>query len=178
MLLFYTKGYHNTAVRFLHSFFIQMPLIIWFRFISLLFVWQNAGFINNSGLSDEQLTSIWNAAAQELATKPIPISTNGTNLHPADPKALTIKPKNLTVTEVPDWTIADLIKIDPLWARDSNPSHTFAVLDALNYTTVAGITHPWNKPRIYGAKSVMATVLVWEFQNVILNKLGYSTEGR
>lgn len=181
MLLYYTKHYQNAFIRLLHSFFVQMPLTIWFRFISLLFVWQNATFVNDSGLSDAQLMDIWNTAAQQLATQQIPISTNGSNLHPPDPKALAVKPKNLTVVAVDDWSIADLIKIDPAWGKDKDPSHTFAVdgnSGFVEYTTVAGITLPWIKPRIYGARSVMATVLVWEFQNVILSKLGYDTEGR
>jgi hypothetical protein len=97
-----------------------------------------------------------------------------------DPRALTVAPKNVTVVAVPDWPITDLMKIDPAWSKDTDPSHSFAVINdgLLGYETVAGITLPWHKPRIYGAKSVMAAVLDWEFQNVILAKLGYDVEGR
>jgi len=177
MLLYYTKGYHNAFVRFLHSFFIQMPLTVWFRFISILFFWQKATFVNHSGLSDQQLADIWKQVQQTTATQPF---QTGDGAKPGDPRALTLQPKNLTVTAVPDWKISDLIKIDPAWAKDKDPSGSFAVIDngLLGYETVAGITLCWYKPRIYGAASVMAAVLQWEFQNVILNKLGYSVEGR
>lgn len=179
MLLFYTKGYHNPLVRFLHSFFIQMPLIVWFRFISLLFFWQNKQFVNYSGLTDAQLMDIWKKVQNTTATQPF---QTGDGTKPGDPRALQLQPKNLTVVAVPDWSIPDLEKIDPAWSKDASKPHSgaFAILGngLLGYETVAGVTHPWNKPRIYGAVSVMAAVLEWEFQNVMVNKLGYSVEGR
>jgi hypothetical protein len=180
MLLYYTKGYHNAFVRFLHSFFIQMPLTIWFRFISVLFFWQRATFVNFSGLSDQQLADIWKQVQQTTATQPIQQGTGAGATWPADPRALTLQPKNLAVVAVPDWKITDLEKIDPAWSKDKDPSGSFAIMNngLLGYETVAGVTETWNKPRIYGAASVMATVLQWEFQNVILNKLGYNVEGR
>src|SRR5271166_1806187 len=179
MILFYTTKYHNTFVRFLQSFFINTPLTVWFRFLApVLTFWQNETLINDTALTDAQLLAIWNTAAQGLATQQIPISTNGTNLQPADPRALTIKPENLTVVSMPDWTIADLEKIDPAWSKDKDPSGSFAVDTGFDYETVAGITMPWTRPRIYGATSVLSTVLVWEFQNVILNKLGYDVSSR
>lgn len=180
MLLYYTTRYHNAFVRFLHSFFIQTPLTVYFRFIALLFFWQNARFVNHTAVSDQVLEDYWKKAAQGLATQQIPISTNGSNLHPADPRALTVQPKNVTVVAVPDWSIADLMKIDPAWSKDKNPSGAYAVINngLLGYTTVAGITLEWTKPRIYGAASEIPAVLEWEFQNVILKKLGYDVEGR
>ena len=181
MILFYTTKYHNSFVRFLQSFFVNMPLTVWFRFLApVLTFWQSETFINDTALTDAQLLAIWNTAAQGLATQQIPISTNGTNLQPPNPKALTIKPENVTVVSMPDWTISDLEKIDPAWSKDKDPSGSFAVIGdgLLGYETVAGITMPWRRPRIYGATSVLSTVLVWEFQNVILNKLGYDVEGR
>jgi hypothetical protein len=179
MILFYTKGYHAAFVRFLHSFFVQMPLMVWFRFASprLLF-WRNKPFWNHTGLTDAQLQSIWNAAAQQLATQPIPLSTNGTNLLPPSPKALAVAPENVAVMSMPDWSVADLAKIDPAWAGHAVPTGAFAANAGLNYETVAGITMEWKRPRIYGAASVLPTVLVWEFQNVILGKLGYNVSGR
>jgi hypothetical protein len=178
MILFYTKGYHGSFVRFLQSFFVNMPLTVWFRWLSLAMFWESNTFVNYTALSDAQLLSIWNAAAQQLATQQIPISTNGTNLHPPDPRALTVQPKNVAVISMPDWTIADLEKIDPAWSKDKDPSGSFAVDTGLDYETVAGITMPWTRPRVYGATSVLANVLVWEFQNVILDKLGYDVSSR
>jgi hypothetical protein len=179
MLLFYTKGYHNAFVRFLHSFFIQMPLIIWFRFIAgFLFFWQKDTFINYSGLTTLQLNQIWGQVQIATATQPIQQGTSGGASWPPDKRALTLQPENLTVVAVPDWSPADLAKIDPAWANHAVPTGSFAIDDGFGYETVAGVTETWHKPRIYGAASVMAAVLQWEFQNVMLNKLGYNTEGR
>jgi hypothetical protein len=179
MILYYTKKYHNAFVRFLHDFFIQTPLIVWFRFLApVLTFWQNGTFINYTPLTYVQLMGIWSTAQQGLATQQIPISTNGTNLHPPDPRALTVQPENVSVISMPDWSIADLEKIDPAWSKDKDPSGSFAVDTGFEYETVAGITMPWKRPRIYGAASVLATVLVWEFQNVILSKLGYDVSTR
>lgn len=179
MILFYTQKYHSAFVRFLHDFFIQTPMIVWFRFLApVLTFWQNDTFVNYTALTDAQLLAIWNTAAQGLATQQIPLSTNGTNLQPADPKAMTIQPKNVAVISMPDWSVADLVKIDPAWAGHAVPTGTFAVDTGFEYETVAGITNPWTRPRVYGATSVLATVLVWEFQNVILDKLGYDVSTR
>ena len=75
MLLFYTERYHNSFVRFLQSFFINMPLTVWFRFISRLFFWQKATFINDTALTTEQLSQIWSQVQQNTATQPIQQTT-------------------------------------------------------------------------------------------------------
>lgn len=179
MMLFYTKKYHNPLMRFLHSFFIQMPLILWFRFFSLV-IPQNKRFVNHTAVSDQVLEDMWKRCATELATKPFPLSWSGGGMHPADPKALTIQPKNVAVVAVPDWSLDDLAKIDMAWHKHTGASGAFALLGngLLGYTTVAGVTHEWVRPRIYGAASTIPNVLDWEFQNVILKKLGYDIEGR
>ena len=178
MILYYTTRYHNPAVRFLQSLFINMPLTVWFRWVSRVTFWQKDTFLNYTGLTDAQLLTIWNTAAQGLATQQIPLSTNGTALQPADPRALTVTPKNVAVISMPDWTVSDLTKIDSAWAGHSVPTGAFAVDTGTGYETVHGITLPWARPRIYGATSVLASVLVWEFQNVILSKLGYDVSNR
>jgi hypothetical protein len=178
MILYYTERYHSGPVRFLQSLFVNMPLTVWFRFLNRLCFWQNGTFINYTGLTDAQLLTIWNVAAQDLATQQIPISTNGTNLHPPDSRALTVVPKNVAVISMPDWSMSDLVKINPAWAGHAVPTGVFAVDTGTKYETVHGITLPWARPRIYGATSVLANVLVWEFQNVILSKLGYDVSNR
>jgi hypothetical protein len=178
MILFYTKHYHNVVVRTLQSIFINTPLVVWFRWLSLAMFWKKDTFVNYTPLTYVQLMSIWSTAQQGLATQQIPLSTNGTNLQPPDKRALTVQPENVSVIAMPDWSVADLVKIDPAWAGHATPTGTFAVDDGIDYETVAGITMPWTRPRIYGATSVLANVLVWEFQNVILDKLGYDVSTR
>jgi len=177
----YCPGYQSLFVRFIYSVFVQMPEQVWMRWISLI-IPSNKGIINETGYPDSVLTAAWTQAQQGLATAPFPLTDAGGEMHPADPRALTVQPKNLTVVSVADVPIATLAKyIDPAWAKDKDPSHTFIIDDSsgfLEYTTVAGITCPWTRPRVYGAQSVIPTVCVYEFQNVILKELGYDISAR
>ncbi len=179
-MLKYCPGYQNGFVRFLYSFFIQMPAQVWMRWLCLV-IPSSKGLINKTNCDDATLMKSWAAAQQGLATAPFPLNDSGGDIHPADPRALTVQPKNLTVVTVSDWPISDLVKIDPAWSKDKDPSHSFAIIGGngfLGYETVAGMTCPWTRPRVYGAASVMADVCVYEFQNVILAELGYNVENR
>jgi hypothetical protein len=174
---FYLKKYHSAPVRFLQSFFVQTPATLWFRLLApLALFWQKETFINNTSLTLIELMAIWSTAQQGLATQKIPTNTIGSGLVPPDPRALTVLPKNVTVNAVPDWDLTDLIKVDLAWAGHAVPTGTFTV--GLDNETVSGITLPWTRPRVYGAASVLSTVLVWEFQNVILSQLGYDVSNR
>jgi hypothetical protein len=173
---FYLKGYHSAPVRFLQSFFVQTPATVWYRFLSLALFWQKTTFVNNTSLALIDLMKIWSTAQQGLATQQIPLNTQGGSLVPADARALTVQPENVTVTVVPDWDLTDLIKVNAAWAGHAVPTGTFCV--GLDNETVSGVTLPWTRPRVYGAASVLSTVLVWEFQNVILKKLGYDVSNR
>jgi hypothetical protein len=118
-------------------------------------------------------------AQQGLATAPFPLNDTGGEMHAADPRALAVQPKNLTVISVDDVPIATLAKyIDLAWEKNTDPSHTFLINSGLDYETVEGTTCPWARPRVYGASSVIPTVCVYEFQNVILAELGYNVENR
>jgi len=179
-MLSYWPGYQSKFVRFLYSFFIQMPEQVWMRFLSVL-IPSSKGIINKTGYPDAVLASAWTQAQQGLATAPFPLDTAGGDLHPADPRALTVQPKNLTVVSVDDVPIATLVKyIDPAWSQKKDPSGAFLITayGFLEYETVAGMTCPWHKPRVYGASSVIPAVCVYEFQNVILAELGYNIESR
>jgi hypothetical protein len=177
--LFYTKNYHSAPVRFLQSLFIQTPISLWYRLLApCLYFWKNTTFDNDTALTDSQLLSIWVIAQQGLATQQIPMNTSGGALHAPDPRALGVQPKNIAVISVPDWSPADLAKIDPAWAGHAVPTGSFAANEGFAYETVSGITHTWVRPRIYGAQSVLGAVLVWEFQNVILDTLGYDVSNR
>ncbi len=177
-MLPYCPGYQNFFARLLYSFFIQLPEQLWMRWICLI-IPSNKGIINKTNVSDSVLATEWQLAQQGLATAPFPLTYSGGSVHPADPRALTVQPKNVTVVSVPDVPIATLAKyIDPAWVKDSDPSGTFLMESSLAYTTVAGMTCPWTRPRVYGATSKIPTVCVYEFQNVILKKLGYDISGR
>jgi hypothetical protein len=176
----YCPGYQSFFKRLLYSFFIQMPMQLWMRWLCLI-IPSGKGIINLTPYPDAALASAWTQAQRGLATAPFPLDDAGGSIHPADPRALTVQPKNLTVVSVDDVPIATLVEyIDPAWAKDTDPSHTFLITNSgfLEYETVAGMTCPWTRPRVYGASSVIPTVCVYEFQNVILAELGYNVENR
>jgi hypothetical protein len=178
----YISGYHSSVfVRFLHSLFIQMPAQVWFRVLSLA-IPSSAQFVNHTNVSDSVLMDAWKAAQTNLATNPFPTSGQGTaGNHPPDPRALTVQPSNVAVVPVPDTPISDLIKVDPAWKADKDPSGTILIDFAagfMEYTTVHAVTMPWTRPRVYAAASEVPKVLSYEFENIILAKLGYNVEGR
>jgi hypothetical protein len=176
----YCPGYQNVFIRALYSFFITLPEQLWMRWLCLV-IPSSKTLINKTGVTDAVLMASWASAQQGLATAPFPLNDSGGQIHPADPRALTVQPKNLTVVSVPDWSPTDLAKIDPAWAGHAVPTGSFAIMQGsglFGYETVAGMTCPWTRPRVYGATSVLANVCVYEFQNVILKELGYDVSAR
>src|ERR1019366_9306583 len=93
----YVAGYHSTPIRLLRSMFVQMPLEIWFRFITAYWP-TNAQFVNATAVSDAVLAEQWKLAQHGLATAPFPLSViMPVEVHAADPRALTVQPKHVTV---------------------------------------------------------------------------------
>jgi hypothetical protein len=178
----YISGYHSSVfVRFLHSLFIQVPAQVWFRFLSLV-IPSSSQFINHTNVSDAVLMDAWKQAQQHLATSSFPLSGQGTaGSHPPDPRALSIQPNKVAVVSVPDTPISDLVKVDPDWKVGKDPSGAILIDFAagfLEYTTVHAVTMPWTRPRVYAASSEVPLVLSYEFENIILSRLGYNVEGR
>src|ERR1019366_7754830 len=102
----YVTGYENIFVRFLRCFFVQMPFMLWFRFLTA-YVPSSATFVNYTNVSDAVLMQQWTLAQRGLATAPFPQNYSGGNMHAADPRALTVQPKHVTVVSVPDLSVAD-----------------------------------------------------------------------
>ena len=173
----YVAGYHNSVLRLLQSVFVQLPLEIWFRFITA-YVPSSTTFVNYSSATTAELSHAWATAQQQLATSPFPMSAAGGNNHPADPRALTVQPEHVTVVSVPDVPISDLTKIDPAWSKDKDPSGAILLNSGTSYTTCHAFTCTWRKPRVYAATSEIPNVLTYEFQNIILSKLGYDVSQR
>jgi|ERR1017187_3411309 hypothetical protein len=176
----YVGGYENTFMRFLRSFFVQMPLTLWFRFITAYWP-SSTAFINYTSVSDAVLAQQWALAQHSLATAPFPQNYSGGNMHAADPRALTVQPEHVTVVSVPDVPIADLVKIDPAWAKDKDPSGAIIFTGGnglLGYTPCHAFSLCYKKPRVYAAASEIPNVLSYEFQNLILSRLGYDVSAR
>jgi hypothetical protein len=172
----YVAGYHNVVLRFLHAAFIQMPLELWFRLLTAY--WPSSTTFNNyTNVSDAVILQQWQAAQQAIGAAQWPASIGGP-LQPPDPRALTVQPKNISVISVADVPIADLVKVNPAWSVDKDPSGVILFPNGFGYTPCHSIALTWHKPRVYAAASQVPNALNYEFQNLILNELGYSTEGR
>jgi len=174
----YVSGYiGSTFLRFLYSFFVQMPLQVWFRFITAYWP-SSATFVNYTAVPVDVLTQQWSIAQQGLALAPFPGNDSGGDMHPADPRALTVQPKHVTVISVPDTPVSDLVKFDSAWAKDKDPSGAILLETGTTYTTCHSFACCWKKPRVYAAESKIPVTLAYEFANIILSELGYDVSSR
>ncbi len=172
----YVKFISNKFLRFLYNFFVQMPLEIYWRFITA-YVPTSATFINATSVPDSVLQAQWALAQQGLACAPFPQNDAGSDMHAADPRALNVQPKHVTVVSVPDVSIADLSQLDPAWGKDKDPSGAI-VTPTFTYETCHSFACCWKKPRIYAAQSETPVTLAYEMQNIILSILGYNVSAR
>jgi hypothetical protein len=157
---FYVRSISNRFLRFLYSFFVQMPLEIYWRFITA-YVPTSAVFLNYTSATDLELHAQWSLAQQGLvsASFPLTCSENGP-MHAAVPAALTVVPKHVTVVSVPDITPGAIVTPD----MTQEPCHSFACC--------------WRKGRVYAAASKVPVTLAYEFQNLILSDLGIDVSQR
>ena len=170
-------------LRFLRSFFVNAPLSVWFGYITAYWP-SNAQFVNYTAVSDAVLAQCWKQAQQQLATQPFPLAGQGTSdSHAPDMRALTVQPSHVTVVPVAEVSQADLAAAtgDSAWLKVASPTGTILVEadnGFLGYEAAHAVTETWRKPRVYAATSEMPNVLVYEFQNIILSRLGYDVSGR
>jgi len=157
---FYVRSISNRFLRFLYGFFVQMPLEIYWRFLTA-YVPTSAVFINYTSVPDLELHAQWTLAQQGLvsASFPLTCSENGP-MHAAVPAALTAVPKHVTVVSVPDITPGNIVTPD----MTQEPCHSFACC--------------WKRPRIYAAQSEIPVTLAYEMQNIILSELGIDVSQR
>jgi hypothetical protein len=177
---FISGVYTSLFSRFLHSFFVEMPAEVWMRWLSLV-IPTSAKFINCTSVSDAVLMDAWKQAQTNLGTKSFPSDAYNGAPHPADPRALNVQPTHVTVVSVPDTSIADLVKVDPAWGKDKNPSGAIIVAKGqgfMEYNTCHAMTMPWVHARVYAAASEIPAVLEYEFENCIMSKLGYDVGNR
>jgi hypothetical protein len=157
---FYVRSISNHFLRFLYGFFVQMPLEIYWRFLTA-YVPTSAVFINYTSATDLELHAQWTLAQQGLANASFPLtcSENGP-MHAAVPAALTVVPKHVTVVSVPDITPGAIVTPD----MTQEPCHSFACC--------------WKKGRVYAAESKVPVTLAYEMQNLILSQLGIDVSQR
>jgi hypothetical protein len=155
----YVKFISNEFLRFLYNFFIQMPLEIYWRFLTA-YIPSGATWINYTSVPDSVLQEQWTLAQQGLATAPFPQNDAGSDMHAPIPEALAVQPKHVTVISVPDITPGAIVTPD----MNEEACHSFACC--------------WKKPRVYAAQSKIPVTLAYEMQNIILSELGYDVSNR
>lgn len=158
---------------------------LWQRWLCLI-VPMRKRFINRTGLPDSVLEQMWKDAQERVATQenfmnPIELIAYPDRkkiVAPPLPAARSISPRNVYVTALPDVPVAQLVKMDAKWGTHKDP--TGIILANNQYlATCVSFVRLFIRPRIFVAKSQEAGgALGWEFENVILNKLGQDMHGR
>ena len=166
----YVPSYKNAFSRFLYSFFIQMPLTLWFKYISYPLP-QN---------SPTGYATIWVEATDAIGKFPFPLAPGSpTSANTAcDPRALALPYKGVVVVSVPDEPVSNLVKINAAWSTHKDPSGSILQCSGLTYSPDHAFTLVGKHARVYAAASEIPVVLQYEFENIILQRLGYSVAAR
>jgi hypothetical protein len=130
-----------------------------------------SGFINDTSATDAQLKGLWQGAQQQLATQPIPVDpvTSPGNITYAAPnsQALNVEPA-CQVTVVTEANVLPASGQPGFACSESPTGYCGGMTLGAGPWTVEVVTPDLLNPGATG----------WEFQNVILEKLGYNVEGR
>jgi hypothetical protein len=175
----YIAGYHNVVVRMLHAICVQMPLTVWFRTFGRL-IPSSARFVNYTAVPDSVLETAWAQAQQSIGTNPHPQDAYNGPLQKPDPRALTLQPSNVAVIAVPDVPLSDLSKVHAVQPGRKDPSGVILIMQngLFGYESCHAVTMCWARPRVYAAASEVPQVLEYEFENIILSRLGYDVSNR
>jgi hypothetical protein len=149
----------------------------------------NSGFSNQTGglATDAQLQRIWTDAQTWLATQPIEMNTalvayEGAPpvYHQADPRAANVQPNCLAVFVVPDTPLADLPGVFHN-GKHKDPTGMFpcpAETDGAGQYCAAYTAPDYRSVHIAASLILNPGTTGWEFENVILQRLGYSCDER
>jgi hypothetical protein len=125
----------------------------------------NRLWVNESGLTDAQLRAIWASAQTRIAT--LPIYMNAVRLPgvdkvflPADQRAFTVMPRNVKV-----------IAEDKLSVPNANGYSRYGNTNWPEVHMLSKYVYPTDTAANDGA-------IGWEFENLIIWRLGYSMKGR
>jgi hypothetical protein len=145
------------------------------------------GFVNHTHHSDADLQAIWTTAQQGIAQSINlnPLQQSQVNVSPqilpGDPRALNVMPRQITVTSVPD--VSSNILFAATGTQRPNPTGMIACPNPCNvrYSTAYSFYSP---PLTNYASSWefdgdnFTVILEYEFENQILNTLGYDMKWR
>jgi hypothetical protein len=142
----------------------------------------------NGGVTDAQLEALWQQAQQDLATQTIPLNPVTVLMQGAvpdlitpDSRALGVQPKCIAVIAVPDLTVAQLQAENPSTAlqHNTNPTGVIHCPEGAQAKYCCAYTAS-NNEGVYVTASELQNfgATGWEFENIILARLGYNTSGR
>jgi hypothetical protein len=142
----------------------------------------------NGGATESQLQALWRQAQQDLATQPITLNPvtvqmQGGTLQTIAPdsRANGVQPNCIAVIAIPDLTVAELQAENPGVALQHNTDPTGIIHCPAG--ALAKYCHSFTASNNQAAYVSASEVLNfgatgWEFENIILARLGYSTAGR
>jgi hypothetical protein len=146
-----------------------------------------AGFVNRTRHSEAELWVIWKAAQQNLATQvdlnPLQRSLYGgsADIRPGDPKVLSVKPQGIEVAFHADVSATDLFSATGVYRSD--PTGLIACPAPCNIRFAAAYSFYAKRQTEYAtswefAGDNFSQILQYEFENHILNSLGYDMRWR
>jgi hypothetical protein len=144
-------------------------------------------FDNHTSASADQLKELWVGAQTYFATQTIPLNpvTAAAKGAPvtystADSRAYQIEPNGLSVYAVPDLTVAQLQSENPGVQLHHPTDPTGVVHCPDNASNARYCVSYCEGGAVYVAVSQVLNpdATGWEFQNVILMRLGYNVSGR
>lgn len=142
----------------------------------------------NGGATNTQLQALWQQAQQDLATQsialnPVTVQMQGGTLQTIAPdsRAGGVQPNCIAVITVPDLTVAELQAENPGVALQHNANPTGVIHCPAG--ALAKYCHSFTASNNQAAYVSASEVLNfgatgWEFENIILARLGYDTAGR
>ena len=148
---------------------------------------QTSGFANHTQHTDAQLWALWNAAqqtvSQQIDLNPLERQLTATSpeMLPGDPRAWSVAPKKLIVASRPDVPSAALRAATGVEHPDPTGLITCPQPCNVNYAPAYSL---YASPGTYYAVSWEASegdfdyLLEYEFENQILNALGYDVRWR
>ncbi len=134
------------------------------------------------------MQTIWQEAQQDLATQPIALNPVAVLMNGATPQTIApdtradgVQPKCIAVISVPDLTVAQLQAENPNVALQHNTDPTGII--HCPEGALAKYCHSFtasNNQACYVSASEVLNfgATGWEFENIILARLGYNTAGR
>jgi hypothetical protein len=145
------------------------------------------GFVNHTQHSDAQLWALWKAAQQALSQaidlNPLQRASSGApaNIRPGDPRVWTVQPRQLMVSSQPDvlssvlYTATGTNRADPtgLISCPAPCNVNYAPAYSLYTQPVSRYAASWEF-----SGNNFDTLLQYEFENQILNTLGYNMTWR